>query len=158
MPRLVCPSLPLQTTGPSHATYSNLAQVSGSIQNQPEYHKKFFGALLSTKWRSAKTSKALHSVPTQEHPLIVYGVPFIFFLKHYMPSQVSVFNKTSHALWQDSFRKNIMWHNWVSKETRNSHFKLQKPESKKRLLLVQQITEQGPSGLTMETGRGGGGL
>jgi hypothetical protein len=37
-----------------------------------------------------------------------------------MPSQMFVFSKTSHALLHDSFQKNITWHNWVLKETRNS--------------------------------------
>lgn len=60
-------------------------QVSGSRENQLEYHKEFFGASLSLghedQQRPSKTSEAFQGAPIQEQPLGVWEVPFIFFLK-----------------------------------------------------------------------------
>lgn len=71
---------------------AELEVVRGSIKNQQEYHKKFFGVFFSVKWRRAKTNKdqqqpaktrketragntsdEFYSVAMQEHPLIFVG-------------------------------------------------------------------------------------
>ena len=82
-------------------------------QNQKKYHKKFFGEFL---W-----CEVLQGIAMQEHHLIVCGVQFIFFSKHDMPSQESVFSIISHALSENSFKTNILWHNWVVEKNRNFH-------------------------------------
>jgi hypothetical protein len=66
-------------------------------------HEKFFGVFLGSEdqGRPSKTSKVLHGVAMQEHPLTVCGVPFMFFLN--MFSSVCFY----HMLSQDSFQKNI---------------------------------------------------
>lgn len=98
---------------------ANLAWVR-SGQNQPEYHEKFLGVFPSTKWRPAKTSKALHRVPMQERPFTVCGVPFMLFSNIMHPPQGYLLQQ--NIVSQDSFQRNITWHNWVSKETRSFHY------------------------------------
>ena len=90
---------------------SKSAQVSGSSQNQLEYHKQFFGhfSLQSQdKQKASKTSEAQQSVAQlakttevlcdmaiQEYPLTLYEFPFILFpsiihsLKHPLQQNIT---------------------------------------------------------------------
>lgn len=80
------------------------------------------------QWRLAKTSKVLRGIAMQECSLSVsWGSTYIL-SKHHEPSQVSVFSKTSYTLSQDSFQKNITWHNWIVE--RNQKFPPQSPASR----------------------------
>jgi hypothetical protein len=65
-----------------------------------------------------KISNAMQGEPMPEHPPTICGIIFIFFLKHYVsfhvPALANPFKCLPH--------QNIIWHNWVFKETRNFHF------------------------------------
>lgn len=121
--------------------------VNESGKNQLEYHKKFAGVFLSIKWRpvkkweqrnisgSAKPSEDQGGVARHCHArasFTVYGVSFIllpnivYHLKHLLQKNITcslVCLLHQNILSQDSFQQNITWHNRVSKETRDLHFK-----------------------------------
>lgn len=102
-----------------------------------EYYEKFFCAFLSIKWRPAKTSKVSQGIAMQECPFSIFRGYIHILSKHHVSCQVSTpakyyissYMSTSAKhlflcliqqsnLSRDSFQKNI-WHNWVSKKTRN---------------------------------------
>lgn len=124
----LCACLEVSSLGRFQSTES--AQVHGSSKNRPEYHKKFFGAFSSMKWRPGKTSEVLQGVALQEHPLAVCGVLFILFLNSMCPLRRLFYQNATcplrcllqqNILSQDSVKKNITCPNQVSKETRNFH-------------------------------------
>jgi hypothetical protein len=57
-----------------------------------------------------KTSKGLHAIAIQECFITLWGPNYII-SKYHTPFQVYAFSKISHAFSQDSFHKNITWHN-----------------------------------------------
>lgn len=91
------------------------AWVSRSGHNQLEYHKKVFGAFLSTKCRTLKKQDL-------SSPLTLYGVSFIQSLNITHLLQRPLKQNITCPLPKTASRKK--YYNWVSEETRNLHFSL----------------------------------
>jgi len=71
--------------------------------------------------RRPRNSKALLGIEKKSLSCF-WGIYTPF--KYHTSSHVSA-QQIPHTLSQDSFQENIMWHNWVVKETRNLHIVLE---------------------------------
>ena len=123
--------------------FAESAQVCRSSRKQLEYNEKFLGEYFLHKvltsedqWRKVLQGEPIRACyqqrsvkqgePVQEHHSLSAG----FYLYSSQTSHILscvCFSKTSHVSASAdhplivSFQKNIIWHNWVSKETRNFH-------------------------------------
>ena len=121
------------------------AQSNRNCKAPPNRHKSTEVARISRNTtKPTKTRKdywrALERSNASTSSYCLWG-PIYILSKHHSPSQVSVYSKNITCPLKDSFQKNIMWHNWVVKETRNFYFR-------------EQVQTQGVLGLWQEGKRG----